>query len=254
MRNDNVQVTSSINVPAVRFNANKDFQNRSLTYDRDIAFARHQRKSWVRPSSERRSNREALTTLLSAHGENSNDCIERLLAEEISYRDLGSLSNSDLELMGFKDSNERQELISFFTELPNQDPSFKNICDIHEAKMYNGEIMSNAIDHMENMRSALSATNYKLKIFPPDDIIVGDKSFASRFVLEALTELKTVTSEIDKELEELSKLTLDKGSIPVLKRKNKKFHYFTLGFWALACSITAATALTTVYFLKTIKN
>lgn len=56
------------------------------------------------------------------------------------------------------------------------------------------------------MRSALSATNYKLKILPPDDIIVGEKSFASRFVLESLAELKAVTFEIDKEIDDLAKV------------------------------------------------
>lgn len=50
------------------------------------------------------------------------------------------------------------------------------------------------------MRSALTAANYKLQIMPPDDVIVGEKSFASRFVLEALNELYGVTDDIDKEI------------------------------------------------------
>ena len=125
MQDINTPVPSSLGVPAVRFDVNKEFQNRSLYHDRDSSIARLQRKPWIRSSNERRSNREALTTLLSSHGDNSNDCIERLLAEEISYRDLASLSSSDLELMGFKDCKERQELITFFSELPNQDPTYK---------------------------------------------------------------------------------------------------------------------------------
>uniref|UniRef100_A0A0K8UPJ8 Uncharacterized protein n=1 Tax=Bactrocera latifrons TaxID=174628 RepID=A0A0K8UPJ8_BACLA len=114
MQDLNTPVPSSLGVPAVRFDVNKEFQNRSLPPDRDSSIARLQRKSWIRSNNEKRSNREALKTLLSSHGDNSNDCIERLLAEEISYRDLASLSSPDLQLMGFKDPKERQELITFF--------------------------------------------------------------------------------------------------------------------------------------------
>ncbi|XP_067626260.1 uncharacterized protein daed [Eurosta solidaginis] len=254
MQDASTRVPSALNVPAVRFDANTDFQKRSLTHDRDSAFARLQRKSWVRSSGERRCNREALTTLLSSHGDNSGECIEKLLAEEISYRDLASLANLDLELIGFKNAKEREDLMNFFAELPNQDPTYKNICDMPEAEMYNREIVDNAIDHLENMRSALSAANYKLKIMPPEDIVVGEKSFASRFVVEALTELKTVTTEIDKEVEDLSKLIDDKNALSKVAKINKKYSYTSVGVWALICTMAAVGALVTVYLPKMIRN
>lgn len=121
----NTHVNSSLGVPAVHFDVNKEFQNRGLSHDQDSSIAKFQHKPWIRSNNERRSNREVLMTLLSFHSENSSDCIEKLLAEEISYRDLASLSSSDLELMGFKDPEERLELIKFFSELPNQDPTYK---------------------------------------------------------------------------------------------------------------------------------
>ncbi|XP_017475611.1 PREDICTED: uncharacterized protein LOC108365907 [Rhagoletis zephyria] len=254
MQDPSAQVPSALNVPAVRFDASKDFQKRSLTYERDRAFARTQRKTWVRSSGERRSNREALTTLLSSHGDNSGECIEKLLAEEISYRDLASLSSADLELMGFKNSKEREDLLAFFAELPNQDPSYKSICGLVEAETYNGEIVSNAIDHLENMRSALRATNYKLKIMPPDDIVVGEKSFASRFVLEALTELQTVTGEIDKEVADLTQLLVEKQSSQKVNRTAKNRSFASVGVWALLCTVAAASALAAVYLTKMMKH
>lgn len=58
------------------------------------------------------------------------------------------------------------------------------------------------------MRSALAAANYKLQIIPPDDVIVGEKSFASRFVLEALNGLNSVTRDIDRELYELEEVIM----------------------------------------------
>ncbi|XP_011178487.1 uncharacterized protein LOC105209658 isoform X1 [Zeugodacus cucurbitae] len=254
MQDLNTHVPSSLSVPAVRFDVNKEFQYRNLSHDRDSSIARLQRKSWIRSSNERRSNREALTTLLSSHGENSNDCIEKLLAEEISYRDLASLSSSDLELMGFKDPNERQELMIFFSELPNQDPTYKDICGLPEAKEYNCEILGKAIDHFDNMRSALSATNYKLKILPPDDIIVGEKSFASRFVLESLAELKAVTYEIDKEIDDLVKLQMDKDSKQSPDTNIKKYSYSYFGIWAFICTMAAAGALASSYIPNIIRK
>nr|XP_014086418.1 uncharacterized protein LOC106614977 isoform X2 [Bactrocera oleae] len=251
MQDINTPVPSSLGVPAVRFDVNKEFQNRSLYHDRDSSIARLQRKPWIRSSNERRSNREALTTLLSSHGDNSNDCIERLLAEEISYRDLASLSSSDLELMGFKDCKERQELITFFSELPNQDPT---ICELPEAKTYNCEILGKAIDHLDNMRSALSAINYKLKILPPDDIIVGEKSFASRFVLESLAELKALTFEIDKEIDDLTKVQLDKSSRQLTDIKIKKRAYSSFGIWAFIYTMAAAGVFASFYIPKLIRN
>lgn len=56
------------------------------------------------------------------------------------------------------------------------------------------------------MRSALVAANYKLQIMPPEDVIVGEKSFASRFVLEALQELYGATDEIDKDILEIEEV------------------------------------------------
>ncbi|XP_053961809.1 uncharacterized protein LOC128865442 [Anastrepha ludens] len=254
MQNPSGQVPSSLNIPAVRFDPNKEFQKRSLTHERDSAFARFQRKSWVRSSGERRSNREALTTLLLSHGDNSSEYIEKLLAEEISYRDLASLSNTDLELMGLKNAKEREELLNFFAELPNQDPAYEIICVLPEAEMYNNEIVINATEHLENMRSALCAANYKLKIMPPEDIVVGEKSFASRFVLEALAELNTITYEIDKEIEDLTKLTVDEQLSRKANKNTKKPLYASVGLWTLICTMAAFGAVATVYLPKIIKH
>lgn len=66
--------------------------------------------------------------------------------------------------------------------------------------------MKSATSHMGTMKTALSAANYKLQIIPSEDVIVGDKSFASRFVLEAVEELKRATDEIENQLSDLEKV------------------------------------------------
>lgn len=72
-----------------------------------------------------------------------------------------------------------------------------------DAFNYNRQIINNASNHLESMRSALAAANYKLQIIPPEDVIIGEKSFASRFVLEALNELYGVTDGIENEILEI---------------------------------------------------
>lgn len=56
------------------------------------------------------------------------------------------------------------------------------------------------------MRSAMAAANYKLQIMPPEDVVVGEKSFASRFVLEALNELYGVADDIDNEISDIEEV------------------------------------------------
>ncbi|XP_075152141.1 daedalus isoform X2 [Haematobia irritans] len=191
----------SVNVPSVQFESNKEFQTKGLLYDGDSGFLRYRHK-FIQPKGDSQANREILTTLLSTQGDNSSDYVEKLIAEDISYRDLASLTQEDLDLMGFNKRTQR-ELLSFFEQLPNQDPSYDQICHLNEAYSYNRKIVNNASQHLETMRSALAASNYKLQIMPPDDVIVGEKSFASRFVLEALDELYGVTDDIEKEMQEI---------------------------------------------------
>lgn len=114
----------SIKVPAVQFESNKDFQNKGLLYEGDSGFLRYRHK-WIQPKGDSQANREILSTLLSTQGDNTSDYVEKLIAENISYRDLASLTHEDLELMGFTRSKQRDELLQFFAQLPNQDPSLE---------------------------------------------------------------------------------------------------------------------------------
>lgn len=114
----------SVKVPAVQFESNKEFQTKGLLYEGDSGFLRYRHK-WMQPKGDTQANREILTTLLSTQGDNTTDYVEKLIAENISYRDLGSLNHQDLELMGFTRPKQREELLGFFAQLPNQDPSYE---------------------------------------------------------------------------------------------------------------------------------
>ncbi|XP_023295831.2 uncharacterized protein LOC111678650 [Lucilia cuprina] len=237
----------SIKVPAVQFETNKDFQNKGLRYEGDSGFLRYRHK-WLQPKGDSQANREILNTLLSTQGDNSADCVEKLISENISYRDLASLTHQDLELMGFVRPKQREELLAFFAQLPNQDPSLEQIYYLKEASNYNRQIINNASNHLDSMRSALAAANYKLQIMPPEDVIVGEKSFASRFVLEAINELYGVTEDIEEEISEMEEIIYEKlQSTKISKSPTNKFQ---LTLWLIFGSLSSIGALFALYFWK----
>lgn len=114
----------SVKVPAVQFESNKEFQTKGLLYEGDSGFLRFHHK-WIPPQGDSQANREILTTLLATPGESNSSYIDKFIGENISYRDLGSLTHEDLELMGISWAKQRQELLTFFAQLPNQDPSLE---------------------------------------------------------------------------------------------------------------------------------
>uniref|UniRef100_A0A1I8M7H6 SAM domain-containing protein n=1 Tax=Musca domestica TaxID=7370 RepID=A0A1I8M7H6_MUSDO len=240
----------SVNVPAVQFESNKEFQTKGILYDGDSGFLRYRHK-FIQPKGDTQANREILTTLLATQGDNSSDFVEKLIAEDISYRDLASLKHDDLELMGFNKRKQREELLAFFEQLPNQDPSYKQICQLKEAYSYNRKILNNANQHLETMRSALAAANYKLQIMPPDDVIVGEKSFASRFVLEALNELYGVTDDIDKEIKSIEEIISNKYKKSNLSvKESKKSKKSKLASYLYMGSLTTLGILMALYYWK----
>ena len=114
----------SVKVPAVQFESNKNFQTKGILHEGDSGFLRYRHKL-INSSGDTQTNREILTTLLTTQGDNASDCVEKLMTENISYRDLASLTLEDLELMGFSRPTQKNELLQFFSQLPNQNPSLE---------------------------------------------------------------------------------------------------------------------------------
>lgn len=214
MSADNVPLLSMSNGPsAVQFGASKEFHTRTQQQDLDSAFLGSEKRAWMQSKMPRdsRREREALMTLLatSSQGQSNANKVDKLVEENISFRDLGSLTDEDLQQFGFASSKERNELINMFAMMPNQDPSYDYICNSKAAKGYNNQIVSNAANHIMYLRSSLAATNYKLQVMPPEDVIVGDKSYASRFALDALNSVQAISGELVKDLQKLEQLAND---------------------------------------------
>ncbi|KAH8380922.1 hypothetical protein KR200_009553, partial [Drosophila serrata] len=205
---EDVPLKSMANIPsAVQFGANKDFHTHTHQKELDGAFLGNERRPWMKKKGHRdsRHERQILNTLLATNSQTDevNNCVDKLISEDISYRDLASLTDEDLQLFGFTSDQHRKELLNMFAPMPNQDPSYEYICNAPEANAYNNQILGNAGNHFMSLRASLAATNYKLQVLPPEDVVVGDKRYASRFALETLKSVKQITDEIANDLRKI---------------------------------------------------
>lgn len=205
---EDVPLHATANMPsAVHFDANKDFHKRTHQQVLDSAFLGNERRPWIKkkPHMDSQRERQILNTLLSTtlETDHAGSCVDKLISEDVSYRDLASLTDEDLELFGFKTVQQRNELLAMFAKMPNQDPSYEYICNTPEANAYNNQILGNAGNHFMSLRASLAATNYKLQVMPPEDVVVGDKRYASYFALETLQKVKLITDEIGKDLRKI---------------------------------------------------
>ncbi|KAH8377477.1 hypothetical protein KR093_005661, partial [Drosophila rubida] len=246
MSADNVPLLSlSRGASAMQFGANKDFQTRTQQQALDGAFLGNERRTWLhtQPKQNLRREHETIATLLSSTAsQHGAPQVEQLMEASINFRDLGSLTDEDLQLFGFAASKERNELLKMFAAMPNQDANYEYICNTSEAQAYNNQIVSHAASHLSYLRSSLATTNYKLQMMPPEDVIVGDKSYASRFALDALNSVQSISEELAKDLRKLEQLTLEhrqqiqNDSAAPAKERNLKILYYTAIALGTACA------------------
>ncbi|XP_017047714.1 uncharacterized protein LOC108092581 [Drosophila ficusphila] len=226
--------------PTIQFDAKKDFHTLTRQQELDGAFLGNERRPWVHNKARRdtRREREILNGLLSSSSVDSDyasNCVDKLIDEDISYRDLASLTDEDLQLFGFKSEKQRKQLIDMFDKMPNQDPSYDYICNNPEAKGYNNQILGNAASHFMSLRASLAVTNYKLQVSTPEDMVVGDKRYASCFALETLKSVKQITDEIAKDIKKIEANTQNLRNQEDFKaqgnNKKKKFNLATVLYY-----------------------
>ncbi|XP_016973097.2 uncharacterized protein LOC108040241 [Drosophila rhopaloa] len=236
--------------PTIQFDAKKDFHTRTHQQELDEAFLGYERRPWVHQKARKdtRREREILSGLLSSttvETDYASSCVDKLIAENISYRDLASLTDEDLELFGFNSQKQRKQLLEMFDKMPNQDPSYEYLKNQSEAKNYNNQILGNAASHFMSLRASLAVTNYKLQVSTPEDVVVGDKRYASCFALETLKSVKLITDEIAKDLRKIEANAQKKRSQEDIQdkesNKKKKFNlaslvYFTTLAVGLSCA------------------
>ncbi|EDW03857.1 uncharacterized protein LOC6562420 [Drosophila grimshawi] len=225
----------------VQFGANTRSQQQELERS---AFLGTERRPWMqaKPRPKTHKEREAIMALLATSSVSRDNKAKLSIEENISFGDLASLTAEDLELFGFTARSERTDLIKLFAQMCNQDPSYDDICNTNAAACYNNQIVGNAANHIQYLRSSLAATNYKLKVMPPEDVIVGDKRYASRFALEALSSVQSISDELIKDLRKLEQLASKRsddqppGNAKAAKKRNLKIIYYTALALGSACA------------------
>ncbi|XP_023031437.1 uncharacterized protein LOC6642392 isoform X2 [Drosophila willistoni] len=229
--------------PAVQFSANKQFHSHTQQQEQDRAF--------IGNSKNIHAERETIKTLMRSANPQSNSSNNDNVPDDLGIRDLASLTAGDLEQFGFTMPSEQNELLQIFSKLPNQDPSYDYICQTDAAKEYNSQIIGNCSNHLMYLRSSLAATNYKLMSKQPEDVIVNEKRYASRFVLEALKSVKMIAEELSldiKNIEEFHDNAKQKQQQQELQRKSqlkkcsKKLNLLTCIYYSsLALGLSCAT-------------
>lgn len=100
-------------------------------------------------------------------------------------------------------------------------------------------MLARSTDHFVSLRNSIAAANYKLRYSPSiENLVLGEKNFASKFVVEALNELKNATNHIDSEINEIE---------DIISKKNKQNNIF----FQISTSILALIGIAVGYwFLK----
>lgn len=156
-------------------------------------------------------NQEAVNTLLASFGDDVEKCAMQFAEQDISFKELSTLTKEDLELLGVKDPYKQEKILETFKELPKQNPTYDEVVSSEDAKEYNAVILDKINLHLQSLDTSLSATDLKLRVKPSSDVVLEDKDFASKFVIEALDELRKVTDEIEERLSLLETITEVKG-------------------------------------------
>ncbi|XP_001356638.2 uncharacterized protein daed [Drosophila pseudoobscura] len=224
-----VPLASFANIPsAVQFDANEDFQKQTHQQKLDKPFLGFKKRSYVRTSvkMDTMRERELLKTLLV---DKSSSFSNSTIPDCICYRDLASLTDEDLQLFGFKPEQHRAEMLQIFAEMGNQDPSYDYLCNSEMAKEYNSQIIGKATEHTMALCSSFENANSRMKMMPVEDLVVGDKRYASRFALETLEQMSKDLKKIEKTVNELQKIDDNQANGGT---KKKKLKFVTCAYYA----------------------
>lgn len=169
-------------------------------------------------------NQEAVKTLLASFGEDVDRCSDEFARQEVRFKDLSALSGIDLAMLGVDDPGTHSAMLETFQELPNQEMDYERLCATTEAQEYNEQILGRSQCHLNSMNTSLSAAYLKMLVNPSNDVIVDDSIFASRFVLEALDELKKTTEDMEDRLRALEQIAVRNAKINLSNRAGRNFY------------------------------
>lgn len=68
---------------------------------------------------------------------------------------------------------------------------------------YNSTVLSNISDHINNLKMSLMAAQVKLKIAPPEDVLIDEKIYGSDLVIKTIDKMMKQCDEMHVKVDEI---------------------------------------------------
>ncbi|CAO1437535.1 unnamed protein product [Diamesa serratosioi] len=121
---------------------------------------------------------------------------QRFEEEKIDYRQLASLNEEDLQMLGIEDEDMQREMVVVFSQLANQnDKKYKAENLLLERQNYSLALIDGMLVHLRDMNDVLAATTIQMELCPPDDLIIEKKYHASEVVLKIIAKMIVTTKK-----------------------------------------------------------
>ncbi|XP_063704010.1 uncharacterized protein LOC134833577 [Culicoides brevitarsis] len=113
------------------------------------------------------------------------------------FKDLSSLCDKDLELLGVESSSMRDTMLQYFRQLPKQDPDYEQVLKETDMEEYSTGVLSNISEHINNLKMSLMAAQARFKVQPPEDLVLPDENIpASTLVLKTIEKMMQQCDEM----------------------------------------------------------
>lgn len=163
-----------------------------------------------------------------------NQIIEEFVNIQINHKNLSSLNDKDLQLLGIKNPEVRKEMLEEFSQMINQDPHYMKVRAATNINQYNDVVLTNVYKHLSNLRKSLSAVLLNLYARPAENILINQNTYASTLVLKTLDEFNRNINIMEKKLLELQ---YGKDMVPVPKKRSLWRLLTILGMFSLGSAL-----------------
>ncbi|XP_031620221.1 uncharacterized protein LOC116338847 [Contarinia nasturtii] len=133
----------------------------------------------------------------------SDDTIRQIQENDIMFKDLSALNETDLEMFGVKDAEIRREMVASMRNTSNQDMHFDKFIEEMNPSKYQETVYKNVRNQLRLINMTLEATQITLKASPVEyDKLVDDNVYISTLNAKALKETLKIISCITETPEE----------------------------------------------------
>lgn len=149
--------------------------------------------------SDHRSSLEQ--TFLGYDDPGLNQATTECSKNRIEFKDLVSLVDEDLELLGIKYDTTRKQMLQDFANFPAPRESLDKFMQNLNPAEYSRSVCENIRDHLRNLRKVAAAARLKLDMAPVGDVkLVEDGQWGSEITMKVLCEMIQNIDEMTKRI------------------------------------------------------